>query len=316
MYIKYPRNKVKNFCFMFLVYFFSTFAMAQDISDVFHEKVSDSIESTANFLDDFFVSEHSEAEGSKTQVLFSYIGTVDDALAGRSQYFLNARLHLPKTENKFRILIQNAVDFESEVDADAANIEGADRPFEPVTEYTAALQYVFAETRLWRVSSRAGMSFSVPVDPFYRFRVRRLIPGTLLDTRLVQELYWSDSERFIEKSTIHLEKLLAPKYFARLRYEFQWGSLNEQFTLVNGFAIYQKIKQRRAVRYDVGYQAGLNNRFDLQRVFINVRYRRNILKSWMFYEAIPEFFRDETDWQQTRFQFIFKLDFVFGKARH
>lgn len=287
-------------------------AKAQDISDTIHQSVSESIANTANIIDDFFVNERRNQEGSKSQVVLSYSGILDDQLSIEHDYLLNVRLHFPKTENKFRFFLRNSVGFEPQ--SEETDLAATDTEPDAVTQYSAALQYIFTESKLWQVSSRAGVALALPVDPFYRFRVRRLIPAKWIDTRFVQEFYWSHIERFIERSTLEFERLLMPNYFSRLRFELTWGEADKTLDFTNGLALYQRLENKLAVRYEVGYRAELQQRFDLQRVFVNVRYRRNIMKKWMFYEAVPELYRDERDWNRTRFQFWLKLDLVFGKG--
>lgn len=291
---------------------FPVSTLAEDMSDSIHEAISGSVESTANFLDDFFVSERSLVEGTKSKAILAFINTYHDQGTSEQEYQIDVRLHLPNTENRFRLFIQNSVDFDSENDDSV--FRSAENQEEGAGNYSAALQYIFAESKLWQVSSRAGVTFSIPADPFFRFRVRRLIPHQWFDTRLIQEFYWSDSEKFKEKTSAELERLLNKDYFTRLRYEFLWGEKERQFTFINGLSLYHKLKSNHVIRYDIGYKSIIENRFDLQRVFANIHYRRNIFKKWMFFELIPEIFRDETNWNKNQFQFYFKFGFVFGRA--
>lgn len=282
------------------------------VSDSIHQTISNSIEKTADYLDDYFTNERRNVEGSKSRVILSFANLYDKDVPNSQKLNIDVRLNLPKTENKWHLFVSNTI---NSLSTDQTT------PFQDQTsqavqqsDYLAALQYVIAETHLWQLSSRAGVVFRVPMDTFVRFRARRLFHLKLVDNRLVQEFYWSVQNRFIETSTVDFERLLSEKWFSRLHFSVYWGDKANEWQYVNDFGLFHKLISKLVVKYDVGYQALLSHQFNLTKVFINLRYRRNFLKKWMYFEVVPELFRDQDNWRKTRFQFLFKLDLVFGKT--
>ncbi len=285
---------------------------AQDASDTWHDFVSQTIIETANYIDDFFANERRNTEGSRSQLVVSYAGIFDSGAGDENQYLVNLRLHLPKTENKFRLLLQNAMDYRVEPRDSAGT--GPDNDRLTTSDFAAALQYVFAESEKWQVSTRAGLKLQAPPETFIHVRIRRFAAWQWVAGRVVQQFYWSKSQNLIEETTFELEKVLDPRFFTRFRLNFVGQQHVQGLGMLNSLALYQKIRHKSYIRYDLGYQGHLRQDFELQRVFMNVRYRRNIWKKWIFYEAVPELYRDESDWGKARFLIKLRFDLVFGKV--
>ncbi|MDX1811316.1 MAG: hypothetical protein R3240_05170 [Gammaproteobacteria bacterium] len=297
--------------FLFFLPIFSTAANAQDVSDSIHETISNSIATTADYIDDFFTNERRNVEGSKSRVIMSFVNLYDKDKLNTQNYNIDARLRLPKTENRFHLFIKNTLSDDTTDQQTTFQDQTAQEAEQGV--YTAALQYVFTESRMWRVSTRAGMTLGYPLNPFVKLRLRRLTNLILVDNRLIQEFRWSEIDHFTETSTVEFERLFNEDYFSRLHLAVKWGENDREWQHVGDLSLFYKLKSSVVTKYTVGYESLLTHGFDLKRVFVNFHYRRNFLKKWMFFEVVPEFFREETDWNKTRFQFLFKLDLVFGK---
>jgi len=279
------------------------------IVDEVHDAVSNRVVSVSNYIDTFFANDRMDEEGSKSKIVLGYQLGYDDFRGGSKEYALRARLHLPRTEERLRLVIDSSEneDDSSETDANVqAGSEGR------IDELKAALQYIFVSSELWQVSANTGIRFIIPLDPFAKLRIRRLFFVNSLTLRLTQSFYFFRSVGWGETTAIDFEKELTDKYFFRSSSQIRTIRDTSEKSFSHAFSLFQNIGQKKLVVYSVGINADLTSPPVTTQYYLNTRYRHNFYKKWAFYELIPGITLERENSFNVSPGFFVKLEIIFG----
>jgi len=283
--------------------------VTEEIANGIHESLSDNLIYFSNLIDNFFVEERMDDEGSDSRVILSFLTSIDDLQTIHSEYSFKVRLHLPKTQNKLRLVVESSIDFDQ--DPDEINITDDSKD----AEYSTALQFVFSESKLWQFSSSAGMLFSTPLNPFLRMRLRRLFFVGEWETRITQTFFWFEVEGVGETTSLDFERKINEAFFFRV--SSKATIVEEEPGVVSGnqnFSLFQRLSSTKGLVYSIGADGLLNAPAHVSRYYVNARFRRNFYKKWAFYEVVPgmEFYRED-HFKESPF-LLLKLDIVIGKV--
>lgn len=278
-----------------------------------HQSLSENIISLSNAIDNFFVEERMDEEGSHSRVVLGFLITTEDAESVHSEYLLKARLHLPKTQNKLRLVVESSMDFEQETAED--NFADDLRQVSEDAEYSTALQFIFTESQFWQISNSAGVRFSSSLNPFYRLRLRRVFLFGEWESRITQSFYWFEQEGFGETTAIDFERKINKHFFFRATsratiVEEEPGEISAN----QNFSLFQPLSSKKGLVYSIGADGHLNHPAQASRYYINIRFRHNFYKKWAFYEVVPgvNFYRADAFVPAS--YILLKLDIVIGKV--
>jgi len=285
--------------------------IALDLMDEVHGVLSSNLLSISDQIDSFFVDDRMEEEGSNTQVIFSYYISEDIYGNFDHDYLFKARLSLPKTQDRLRLVVESTVNPNQESEG---NQLGGSVSEERDSDFTTALQLIFKKTKYWQVSSKTGVRFAVPPDPFSQLRIRRLFFYDEWVTRLIETVFLSKSQGFGTSTALEVDHGLVKSLYFRSRSELTIAEEVEDVHFAQQFSIYQRITDRKMWVYSVGSDAVVEQNPYITRNYMNVRFRHNVYKKWVFYEVVPELsFERENDFDMLPIMF-FKIDIVFGRV--
>ena len=284
--------------------------MALDLLNDVHDTVSSKLIGLSDQIDNFFVSERMEAEGSNTQVLFSYFVSEDIHGNVEHDYLFKARLSLPKTEGRLRLVVESSLD--PVLDGEDSSTGGSVND-ERNSDFTTALQLIFTKSKYWQVSSKTGIRFVVPPDPFTQLRIRRLFFYDGWVTRAVETFFVSQSEGFGESTALELEHAITKDFYFRSHTELTVVEKVENPDFTQRFSIYQRLAPKLMLVYSAGTENEVRPNLHVIRNYINARFRHNFYKKWAFYEIVPELSYDRKNDFEVLPLILLKLDIVFGK---
>jgi len=257
--------------------------IAAEFADNIHGALSENVIQVSNIVDNFFVSERTDDEGSRSRIVVSYLATKETSLPVNSEYLLKIRLHLPKTQNKLRLVIESSIDFEQNETDITDNLQA----LKDDAEYSTALQFIFSESDLWQLSTSAGVRFSTPINPFVRLRLRRSILFGQWESRITQTVSWFNNEKWSETTRVDFERKIDESFFFRVSSKATVSE--EKAGLVDGnqnVSLFQRLTGKKALVYSIGADANLRQPTYVSRYYTNTRYRHNFYKKWAFYEVI------------------------------
>jgi hypothetical protein len=208
--------------------------------------------------------------------------------------------------------------FSSSLPEDPGN-PGFDRNSQSMHVVNTELRYSLVQTPTLDIFLGAGVRLIIPPEAFVRGRIQylyKLSDVSLL--RCTETLFVKNFNVFGETAEVDLERTLNPKTLLRwanigtLSYEIkgmEWGS---ELSLIRELSPRSGITVTGGVYGNTSINDGVGN------YRILARYRRNFLRSWLFYELEPEIswpWRSDGSFP-TNLAFTFRLEVLFqGKEK-
>lgn len=260
--------------------------------DTVHDRIEQSILREVNRFDSFFGDFNSSDEqrtGYQLQVRNSVrVEKGGGVSIGPS---VRANVALSRISNRLRLYISG--DNEPEPIAprlpeDPGN-PGFDRPVTPAKVVNTELRYEFFQTRSTSIFLGAGVRVAIPLEAFVRSRIQHIHhfnDVTLL--RLGETLFANNVAGLGETTEISLERILNPKNLLR------WDSTGTVSSMVAGveWGTELSLLHQLSSRSSITLTGGVYGNTDVDDMVTNyrmlARYRRNFLRSWLFYELVPE----------------------------
>ncbi len=204
---------------------------------------------------------------------------------------LRASASFPKMGDSLRLYISGDNEPEPlapKLPEDPGN-PGFDRPAQPAKVFNTELRYRFFQTPSTNIFLGAGFTLVIPPEAFVRSRLqhtRHISDITLV--RFGETLFANNIVTFGETTEITLERALTPKTL------LQWTSAGTVTYKDPGMewgtelSLIRELSSKSAVTLTGGIYGNTGIDDVISNYRLLARYRRNFLKSWLFYELVPE----------------------------
>lgn len=277
----------------------------QGVASSYVESLNDGVDSF--FMGAFFDDEIIEDESSGSNGRVYFISRRENKLEPNYQAGLNLRLVLPRTRDRFKLLVETD---ENEDSVDETNVLGTT---DNVT-YSTAIRVDFKERRHWKTSFDNGVRWAGEPVFFSRVRTRRTDYFQTWRTRILQTISWrTDEEWGARFSTSAIRPLDFTRHF-RIGFNADY-LLNDDFAnLDSNVSIFDELSPRSAMLYRLGFFGDTEDVTKLTNTVLSVSYRRKIYKHYVFAELVPELaWPIENDFEMTpaitlQFEMIFGTD--------
>lgn len=289
-------------------------ADSENILDKTHQVWSRQVMDLGVRLDRLFGGEKFEPDHS------SYIRVGSTALLREGdsdlEFRLRARLALPNTERRLSLVLES----EDDDRFDRASGEGPSAP--PLLRspdadrgFTAAVRYLKEWSDLVNFDADAGIRLrSGMPDPFLRARIGRSAFLGVWEVRPSEELYWRYHRGAGARTQLLVQRPLAGSRFFRSISEFDWVYRERRAYSAQDFVFSHEFNPLHGVQARLGLR-GESDPTRLVNWFVNIGWRRNIYKNWLFVELRPELlFEREQDFQAEPRLFL-TLEAYFGDVR-
>ena len=297
---------------------------AGKLADTVHGKISRRIINSAAWVDSFFANERSLAEENHTYVTLRYNLFLEDASGISNDPRVDARVVLPKLEEKFHLIFSVEPDeplgggtFVKEDTTNSSQVI-MNTPQTPVTEkrrFTTALQYFLKSAEDQNISIRSGLTFS-GIEPvvFGAPRYRLLIPINTWTFRFTQEVMYRTDTKWEETTRFDLERPLGSLFF-RSTVEGSWFQEKPGYYYNLGFVLFQPLDTRNALNYEWISSFETEPTRKMTDSVLCVRYRHNLSShDWVYLSIAPQCrFPSERDHQFTP-GILFSVEAVFGRS--
>jgi hypothetical protein len=282
------------------------------VDDV-HDGVSDSVLTTAAWLDSFFDDRRFEAETNKSRLKLSLTTFAEEGDLLGFDFTFRLRLALPRLENKWNLIVSGDPDDDPSFDdQEQRNIRTNVQ--EGRTEGgVAALQYFIKSARDINISFQAGLRLNgfTPVA-FLGPRYRKSIALDDWTLRFTQRVRWFTDDGWDSNTAIDLERPLSERLFFRASTEGSWSQVERGYFYNFRTFLAQPFSERRSLVYEWNnfFQTEPNNH--LEETNLRLHYRQNIWRQWMFIDVAPQIaFLNDRDYDVSP-GIIFRLEMLFG----
>lgn len=285
--------------------------------DKLHESLEQGILGQVIRFDSFFgnlKNDHGRRTGYQLQVR----NAVRVEKGGKLRFgpSVRANITLSKISERLRLYISG--DNEPEPIAprlpeDPGN-PGFDRPTLTAKVVNTELRYEFFKTPLTNIFMGAGVRIAIPTQTFVRSRIQHthhFNDVTLL--RLGETLFANNVLGLGETSEISVERIIDSKNLLR------WASTGTLSHKISGLewgtelSLLHVLSSKSAVTLTGGVYGNTHVEDMITNFRLLARYRRNFLRSWLFYELVPELSwpRKGDDVFPTNYAMTFVLEVVF-----
>lgn len=285
--------------------------------DVTHASIEGGILKQTIRLDDFFGVIKSENLRQTTYLLrWRNSFRVDKGGDFTFGTTIRASLTLSKISERLRLFISRENEpglSEPSLPQDPGN-PGYDRTT-PTTHFTnTELRYELIRKPAVNLFLGAGVRVSIPSEAFVRSRyqyTRKL--GNVFLIRIAETVFVKNSDLLGETTELSLEQLIAPKTILR------WSSAGTASEEIEGLewgselSLSRELSPRSAIALTGGVYGNIKSSALMENYRLLALYRRNFLRSWLFYELEPEVSwpRDIRGNHPATFKFTFRLEIVF-----
>lgn len=262
----------------------------------------------ANWLDSFFGENRIYEETRGNYLKLRLINTIEEGGSPNYDLKVKAKINLPRTENRLKLLIINEPDedrVENKRDIPLEVLEAQDPAI--------ALQYTPESTSKWRNSTDAGIRLRSTPDAFLRLRTQRPFEHGNWTLRPTQSLYWFRSVGTGETTQLDIERELGSKYLFRATSAATWLHQNRYFDLAQEFSLFHDLDKRRAVVYQVGVNGISQPDPHKTNYGVSVRLRKQIHRDWLFFEINPRINYTEDNGFNAVKSLRLELEAIFGK---
>ncbi len=277
--------------------------------DSYRDTASQQVTRFANWIDNYFADDriYDEKQGSylKLNILQTYFEN-DDPLYDAQ---IRAKLDIPKTQKRLQLFILSNDEIENDAQKTSIN-EAIEKQ-----EQLVGLQFFNPDSKLWKITTIAGVRLHSGLDPFARLRFRRLIEKKIWSFRITQSFFWFESDGAGERTRLDMDRRLTKKLLFRSTTQATWTNINHYFDTGQDLIIFQNISKHKSLAYQLGARGIIDSRVDPQvyatDYFLSIRYRQQIHRGWMFLDVIPSISHPrENDYKPVR-SITLKLEIVF-----
>jgi hypothetical protein len=275
-------------------------------ADRVQASISENINGAAQWIDSFFDDERFIAEDATTKLRFGESVFLEAGDSPEYKTKINLSIHIPRTKKRLRLFIASEDDTDKTPDTLFNRVETSE------DTSAAGIQFFAKATRRKNLSLTAGIKLE-STELFIGPRYRLTIPiDDDWQARFTQRVRWYTSMGWESTTRLDFERLLSDRLFFRHTLDGRWREEDEGYRFEIRPTLIQKLHNGKAIEYQWNTLFKTRPKHRLESSIVRVRFRRNFLRKWLFYEANPQVaFRNDEDFEP-KLGITFQLEIVFG----
>ena len=254
----------------------------------------------ANWIDGFFDDDRTRGIKNETRLKLSAWGFWDEnSVYDDSDFNFIVRIKLPRAKKRVQFVLTN------EPDDDMANSRSGGVFPDPETkdETTVGLRFfdVIGKRIPGKFSTAVGVGFSSG-DPNFRIEPRYIYTHdfNIWSTTFLQKIRWHSENGWRSLTRLDFDRAISKKYFFRSNNELQWDEEEDDFDGIEfrpRFILSRRFSSKQALLFEWNNIVRDKPEWDVHTTALVLRYRRQILRPWLFVEVAPQVaWRNEQDW--------------------
>lgn len=283
------------------------------VLDAPHDYLAQGVESLATSIDRFFANTNNYNYTTESFAQLRLDSYWEKAQKVEFQPAVRAKLHLPGTERRFRLLLETDPD---ELLAPSERQQDISTPSAEENDYFLSLLWARDSGEGWRAQPAAGVVLKLPGEAFARlqfFRSFLLRPG--YSVRPAQVFYWYSLRGKGSDSSLEFNLRLGANHLFRATTLFRWTERNRFWEPSETLTLYQWLSPRARLYYQFGVYGQGRPATRVVRYTASLNFRRQLSRDWLFYELRPQLsYREEDNWRPLP-SFLLRFDVIFGRRR-
>jgi hypothetical protein len=284
------------------------------LMDAAHYRISNSLLSTAEWLDAFFDDERFDSEVNESRLKISFDSSVINGEGVDFDANTHLKVVLPELENRLSFEISGDTGDRIRDDRPRDRVPGKNIDDESDSGGLAAgFRYLLAAKEQFNIHIKSGARIRGLEPVLYigpRYRQTWALENW--DLRFTQRFRWYSDDGWESRSRWDLERPVFGDYFFRTTTEIEWSEVENGLFYDLDFSLSHAIDGRSAIEFQ------WNNRFrtrphdQLSTTVFRLRYRRRVWRDWLSFEVAPQIaYPRDRDYNFTP-GILFRFQVVFG----
>jgi hypothetical protein len=257
-----------------------------------HKILSNSILTTARWMDSFFYDERYAKEENKTRIKIktSSFWELDHA----TEYKIRADINLVLPGFEDRLALAFTGDEEEEgVGLDATNnINPSSFKSTKREDTTVSLRYIIKTIERRNINATLGFQWrDSRIVTIPELRWRETFALHLWELRFVQRLRWYSDVGWETKTSFDLDRLICQLYLFRTTLDGTWSENDETkrgYIYNLNFSLSHPLSPNKALIYEFGNKFYSKSSTQLEETALRVRYRQKVWRDWLYLEVAPQ----------------------------
>lgn len=253
------------------------------------------VNSVGERIDNFFGDESSEVvqKGSRL-IVYTPVTFYDNGETVNSLNF-RALIDLPKTNNRWKILVSSFEGDEEQNVNSLTNSESLSNTTKSTvtdgSQNTLAGRYLFDASKNAFSHIDVGLKFInfIEPNPYVQYKVRyKKELSKALQNRTTQNIYLERDRGFAWEGRQVFDYQLDPKWLARSQTSGTWWRDDKEVLINQKAVLFEKVNSFRAKAYFVEGNWNIDNEDTLfESVSLGMNWRERVYKDWLFAELEP-----------------------------
>lgn len=202
---------------------------------------------------------------------------------------VRAKIRLPKASKRLRLILVG----ENEKEIEAAQTTGSTvpgiTPQEPDNTTNVGLRYSVYKTLRTKLHFGGGLRLRSPLEYYLRVKYQRLIHiGSKNIIRLTQIGFWHSEDKLGETSRLDFERSFSETLSNRFSMFGTYSEVSEGLEWGIEESLFKQLTAKSALSLDLGAYGETRPHTEVNIYRIGSRFRKNILRPWLFFEIEPE----------------------------
>lgn len=260
----------------------------EDNIDATNEYIATKWDQLNRNVDMFFTNKNTPPDKSNSSILFYSTFYKKEGMPIESKHSFQFKFDLPNTTKKLKIVIEKqqdeisnaisdqAVSNSKTINKDGKIINGVE------TSYTAGANLLLKQSKYFASFVNFGIKIDMPLNPFAKINLEKLIQTKLLDIVLSQKIIMYRQEGLQEISQLTFDKKWDKNVQTALINSLVWSDETDTLVLRNNFILTQSVGEEKGLTYSLGANAKFTPNFHYESYDASISYRQLVYKNWLY----------------------------------
>lgn len=205
---------------------------------------------------------------------------------------ISGRVDLPRAAERWKLIFETENNEQNSLsDQRLNNLSSSD--------FTGGFRYEFPEWNGWRFNNDIGVKSSIPLDPFYRFRIR-------YGADINQDWYIGFSNRifyyhhdgFGQDTRLFFTRSVTNTLNFRIESEVNYRHDERLTEYGQSVSLHQELGEQETMTYEVGLIGSNRPVAEVDNYYAQMVYRKAIYEDWLIMEVVPQLlFESRYNWE-------------------
>lgn len=279
-----------------------------ELADTVQQRVSENINSAAQWVDSFFDDERYVAEDATTKLRFGQSVFLEYGATPEFKTRLNLSVYIPRTENRLRLFVGSGNDTDNE---SSGTLPGKIEESDSSGGSTAGVQFFAKASDRQNLSLAAGVKVS-SLEVFAGPRYRRTFKYRDTQLRFTQGIRWYTRSGWESRTRLDYERLVGEQLFFRQSLDGRWREEDAGYQYELRSSLIQQLHLRKAIEYQWVNLFKTHPHQRLDSTVLRIRYRQNFWRKWLFYEMNPQLALRNDEHFKPKAGIMLRVEVVFG----